>query len=277
MTSPSTILDRMLHVVPRSVRTAMRGRLRFQPFFERLYGIALVGMNYDEGFLLDISGELELLLRLHKTHTKNDPFVIFDVGANVGEYSRAALQVFGDGSKIHAFEPSPDAANRFQTNLGEVSNVSLHPVALSNTDGRAALISDWKGSPVASFHGESTNGHGSSYCDEVTVIRLDRFCAEHGINRIDLLKLDTEGHEHSILLGASALISSEAISGIQFEFGYTNTRSRVFFRDFYELLSPHYNLFRIVKDGLYPVRDPYLHEIFRTANYFARLKQLPPL
>lgn len=280
MALQNTILDRMLKIVPRSIRTAVRGRLRFQPLFERLYGIALVGMNYEEGFLLEISGELDLLARLHAAHAPSErPFVLFDVGANVGKYSRAVLALFGERCLIHAFEPGKRTSARFADDFQNVPNVCLHAVALTDVPGRVTLYFDWNGSPVATLHPTSTEGiyNAKMHSDEVEGVRLDDFCRDHGIPRIDLLKIDAEGHEYRILLGAAELIAADAIDGIQFEFAYNNIYSRVFFRDFYDLLSPRFRLFRLVKDGLYPVANPYPYEIFRTINYYARRKDLPEL
>ncbi len=65
--------------------------------------------------------------------------------------------------------------------------------------------------------------------------------------------MDAEGFELKILKGASGMLAAERIDGIQWEFAYNNVYSRVFFRDFYDLLSPRYHLFRLVKDGLYPL------------------------
>jgi hypothetical protein len=100
---------------------------------------------------------------------------------------------------------------------------------------------------------------------------LDDFCAERGIGRIDLLKIDVEGHELRVLEGARGLLEADAIGFIQFEFNATNIDSRSFFRDFYELLSPRYRLSRIVRDGLYPIGaySP-RHELFvGPVNYLA--------
>lgn len=276
----NTILDRMLKIVPRSLRAAVRGRLRFQPFFERMYGMALVGMNYGEGFLLEISGELDLLARLRAGHSSSErAFVLLDVGANVGHYARAAVDLFGDHCRIHAFEPGKQAAAQFAKDFQGRPNVSLHEIALTDAPGRVTLYSDWNGSPVATLNPASIEGiyNSKSHADEVEGMRLDDFCRNQGIERIDLLKIDVEGHEYRVLLGAAGLIEADAIDGIQFEFAYNNTYSRVFFRDFHELLSPRYHLFRLVKDGLYPVTHPYPYEIFRTINYYARRKDLPSL
>ena len=236
-------------------------------------------MNYEEGFLIEISGELDLLARIHAAHTEGHPCVILDVGANVGHYSQAVLTIFKDRCHVHAFEPSTLAAERFASNIGPDHRVSLHRQALADTAGVAKLYTDSDASPVATLSPESLGGiagHDHAF-EEVQTGTLDGFCHDHLIDRIHLLKMDAEGFELKILKGASGMLAAERIDGIQWEFAYHNVYSRVFFRDFYDLLSPRYHLFRLVKDGLYPLSSAYPYQVFRTVNYYARLKKLPPL
>ena len=274
-----SLLSALLRMCPASVRNSVRGKLSWQPFFERLHHLALVGMNYEEGFLIEISGELDLLARIHAAHTGGNPCVILDVGANVGHYTQAVLTTFGDRCYVHAFEPSARTAERFASNIGPEHRVSLYPQALADTAGVAKLYTDSEASPVATLSPDALGGafgHDQVF-EEVRTETLDGFCCDHRIDRIHLLKMDAEGFEFRILKGASGMLDAERIDGIQWEFAYNNVYSRVFFRDFYDLLSPRYNLFRLVKDGLYPLCSAYPYEVFRTINYYARLKRLPPL
>jgi FkbM family methyltransferase len=205
--------------------------------------------------------------------------VILDVGANVGHYTQAVLGIFGDRCHVHAFEPSTVAAERFASNIGPDDRVCLHRLALADTSGVAKLYAEAGGSPVATMSVDSLGGiygHDQTF-EEVPTGTLDGFCRDNRIDRIHLLKMDAEGFEFKILKGASAMLAAGRIDGIQWEFGYNNVYSRVFFRDFYDLLSPRYHLFRLVKDGLYQLSRAYPYEVFRTVNYYARLKRLPPL
>ena len=69
------------------------------------------------------------------------------------------------------------------------------------------------------------------------------------------------------------MMKSDKIKFIQFEFGGTDIDARIFFWDFYMLLKEKYNLYRIVKDGIYPIPD-YSEdlEIFSYVNFFAEHK-----
>ena len=103
----------------------------------------------------------------------------------------------------------------------------------------------------------------------VPVRTLDDVCEERAIAQIDLLKLDTEGHELSVLAGASRLLETHGITALQFEFGGASIDSRVFLRDIIAALGRDYEVFRIVRDGLEPVHMDERAEIFTYANFVA--------
>jgi hypothetical protein len=66
----------------------------------------------------------------------------------------------------------------------------------------------------------------------------DSYCRERDIQRIDLLKIDTEGAEHKVLAGFDQMLKAEAIDIIQFEFGQANIETHFLLKDFFELLTP---------------------------------------
>jgi FkbM family methyltransferase len=106
--------------------------------------------------------------------------------------------------------------------------------------------------------------------EAVTVTTIDDYCREKRIERIHLLKMDIEGNELRALHGAIDMINSRRIDAIQFEFGGANIDSRTFFRDFWELLSPMYDIKRILQHGLHKI-DHYHGrlELFPYTNYLA--------
>ena len=111
--------------------------------------------------------------------------------------------------------------------------------------------------------------------EEVSVNTLDGFCKKNNISTIDFLKIDVEGNEYKVLLGAQKMIKAGKISFIQFEFGGTDIDARIFFFDFFKLLSGNYNLYRILKNGLWPINHyKETDEIFFTTNYLAVLNDV---
>jgi hypothetical protein len=104
----------------------------------------------------------------------------------------------------------------------------------------------------------------------VDVIDLDTFATEHDIPLIHLLKIDTEGHELEVLKGSLKLLRENRIRAIQFEFNEMNVASRVFAKDFYDLL-PNYRFYRMLRDGLVPLGcySPLWCELFAFQNIVA--------
>jgi hypothetical protein len=66
------------------------------------------------------------------------------------------------------------------------------------------------------------------------------------------------------------MLESGAIAAIQFEFSEGCLDSRIFFKDFFDLLGRQYKLSRILRNGLYPLpRYSARLEIFATSNFLA--------
>jgi FkbM family methyltransferase len=198
---------------------------------------------------------------------------VVDVGANVGNYSSEVLQA-RKNIRVFAFEPHPETFKRLTARLSSTSNFVATNAACGAAPGKF-LLYDHQGDAGTShasllpevierIHGDQSNQH------EVDVIALDHFAADHGISRIDLLKIDTEGTELEVLKGAHNLLREGRIKAIQFEFNEMNIVSRVFLKDFYELI-PNYRFYRLLRHGLGPL-DPYSPlacEVFAFQNIVA--------
>jgi hypothetical protein len=82
--------------------------------------------------------------------------------------------------------------------------------------------------------------------ENVALKTLDDFCAEHNILHIDFLKIDIEGHELICLQGAENMLQSDSIDMIQVELNRCAIASRVFLKDYWDLLSDKYNVYRML-------------------------------
>jgi FkbM family methyltransferase len=147
--------------------------------------------------------------------------VVLDVGANAGIYSLAALAVQSDAT-IHAFEPTPEIANRLRATakLNGLQHLYVHEVAVSRRGGTATL---------KRFRGELGTNEGTNFVSEdgvdadgekVRTVSLDEFCAERSIDNVDLLKVDIQGHEYAALQGAEQLIRTGRIHTIFIELNW---------------------------------------------------------
>jgi FkbM family methyltransferase len=246
-----------------------------QPLFEALYRIGLAGMNFGPSSP-DMSGEANVLRALRDSWRGRELTVI-DAGANSGEWAERAMQIL-DPALLVCIEPSTAARAQLSRRLPAAANLRIEPFALGEKDGGAVLYADEPGSGLASLHQRNLGHLGISFdvASPVRVRRLDDYCREQGITRVDLLKLDVEGCELAALRGAAELLHAAAVRVIQFEFGGTAIDARIHFRDLFDLLNPHFRIHRILRDGLAPIesyreRD----EIFATANYLCVSRGTP--
>jgi FkbM family methyltransferase len=261
----------------RLFRARDEGTCAGQARHEALHKQALRGMNMGTGDDLAASGEAHLLDALGRELLGHAGVVAFDVGANKGDYSARLLQAWGasPGLTVYACEPSPSLHAALALRFPSAGAVRVLPFGLGAREEDRTLHLDAPGSGLGSLYARDLAHRGLALgrTETVRLRTLDDVCAEQRIERIELLKLDVEGHELAVLEGGRRMLDEGRIRRIQFEFGGCHVDARVFLRDFWNLLSPRYAIARVLQDGLQPVeRYNERLEVFVTTNYLATLK-----
>jgi len=125
-----------------------------------------------------------------------------DVGANVGYYSLIGAQAVGAAGHVYAFEPERQVFKYLELNArrNAIPQLTLICKALADTTGSMPFISSALEGGFLSFSSASLAMTGS-----VDTVRLDQFFSDAGWPAIDLIKLDVEGAEGSVLAGMSEL------------------------------------------------------------------------
>lgn len=241
-----------------------------------IYSLALRGLgvyNYDNS---KISGEKWLINNVIKKLGSN--LVIFDVGANIGDYTKEILSASVNAKVVYSFEPHPVTYKTLERNLALFHQVVTVNLALSNESCEMSLFdrADGGGTSHASLSGEifSEVYHVEKSSTSVSVVTLDSFCTQKDISTIDFLKIDVEGYELNVLRGSNAMLSTGKIRVIQFEFTQLNSVVGVFFKDIYYILSKRYDIYRLLPHGLCAIKsyNPTMCEIFGYQNYIAILR-----
>jgi FkbM family methyltransferase len=203
------------------------------------------------------------------------PLVLFDVGANRGDYVQLALKRLAKiPVVIHAFEPSQAAFAELSKRFAERQQIVLDNVALGGEVSERMLHYDVAGSELSSLYPRKIEHHDirMSGSEQVRVETLDVYCSQRGIDWIDLLKLDVEGHELEVLRGGAEMFKRRQIAMVSFEFGGCNVDSRTFLRDFFYFFADHgMSLARVnAFGGLQPIpRYDEALEQFRTTCFVA--------
>ena len=220
------------------------------------------------------SGET-VVFDILRTITDND-LVIFDVGANKGQY---ASEVISSGFRkfhLHCFEPSKKTFDFLQEKHEKNKNITLNNFGLAEVEGKAILYMNAEGSGLASLTERRLDHfkikHGELK-EKIELQTIDNYCNNKKIRKINLLKIDVEGHELDTLKGAEFILEKKGVDFIQFEFGGCNIDTRTYFQDYYYYLKNElgYKIFRILpsKKLLFISRYKESDEKFRTANYLA--------
>ena len=126
--------------------------------------------------------------------------VVYDIGANVGIYTLAASRLVGPRGQVIAFEPLPRNVRLLERHvrLNLCENVRIIPEALCHQNGLARF-------DEAS---DASQGHlASRGALEVKTARLDDVVLDEKLLLPDIMKVDVEGAEADVLLGAERAIS----------------------------------------------------------------------
>lgn len=150
-----------------------------------------------------------------------------DAGANIGYFTGLAASCVGPAGRVLAVEPSTMAFLRLERMVQEnhLRQVTLHHGALGDRSHDAPLYLD-ESRRNNRNHSPSLVAQGDRFALEtVPVTTLDLLAEKHGLGRIDLLKVDVEGHEPALLAGARRLIGEQRIGAIFCEVDEFNLRA----------------------------------------------------
>lgn len=237
----------------------------FYPFWKKLNNLSFYGMNYGvaSGYA-DYSGELFIIKNIKKELRIGAN--IFDIGANVGDWSKFVIDEYKDKDyNLYMFEPSENTFFKLTKNIKPSNNRYFHLMGFGDKHEKLMIYYDSFAQGSASIFKKN-----AKYSEEIEIDTIDNFCNNHDIKVIDFLKMDVQGYELNILNGANEMIKNGNIKFIQFEFDEPNIENRVFFKDFWELLHEKYDIYHSLYNGLIKIKEyNYSLETFSCMNYLA--------
>lgn len=147
--------------------------------------------NLSEQRLLFMPQFLDMRERAILKLQLRDGDVFFDIGANIGVYSLWAASL-GRRVRIESFEPDPQLCDRLRDNIkrNQLAPLTVHEMALSNASGSLRLE-----------RGAVNRGE-NKLADEGIMVRVETLpvvMKQLGLDRVDVIKIDVEGHETSVL------------------------------------------------------------------------------
>jgi FkbM family methyltransferase len=127
---------------------------------------------------------------------------IVDLGANCGQ-AALWLRIRFPDARILSVEPDPRTFAMLRRNVGRDPLITLRQVAITGADGWCRLERE-PGASWGTRVSESADAH-VDHVDHVPAVSLETLLDQHGIERVDLLKVDIEGMEHEALAASPAL------------------------------------------------------------------------
>ncbi|MFZ9376533.1 MAG: FkbM family methyltransferase [Candidatus Fonsibacter ubiquis] len=183
-----------------------------------------------------------------KFKSKNDIDVVFDIGACHALESVEFAKKFSN-AKIFTFEANPISYEVCLENTKDYPSISVINKAVNDYDGvckfypidKEKTITTWEDGNQGASSLYKANGaydHIEKYVQyeiEIPCIRLDTFCKENNINKIDIIWMDLQGAELKALQSLDSLLETVQIIHTELEMNpmYEN---QCLFNDVYEFL-----------------------------------------
>ena len=222
------VLNRGIGIIGRFL-SSFRGHSIFDGVaaISKVFDKAINNVNFD----IKTNGELRVIKLLDMIKPK----CIFDVGANIGDWSNLVSSIYPE-CEVHAFEIVPATFEELKKNV-RATNIKLSNIGLSDKEEMINIhVSSRESTTATSCKIEGMEAHDQYYSSEYQckTIMGFQYVAYNDINAIDFLKIDVEGMDYRVIAGFGEYISN--IKVIQFEYGVFNISSKDLLIDFYRLL-----------------------------------------
>lgn len=224
-------------------------------------------MGIGSGSSVDASGEKVVFSLIESKKP-----IVFDVGANKGQFAQEALKNINAEGVIYSFEPSKNTFMMMKQNIHDDRHQAFN-MGFGKEKGNLKLYYDEMGSGLASLTKRDLAllNIDLNKSEDVEIDTVDNFCEKYEIEMIDLLKIDVEGHELDVLYGSKIMF--DKIKIVMFEFGGCNIDTKTYFRDFYKFFKENnMEIYRITPSGYLHKLNSYKesYEQFRTTNFIAK-------
>ena len=202
---------------------------------------------------------------------------VLDIGANIGYITNLMAFRVGESGRVVGFEPHPEIFKKLKKNVDLIranrkrsGEIKIFQAGLSDKEGIGTLdegeyfnLNQGLSKIVAS------GAAGKEHMKSVKLLKLDESFTF--IDKIDLIKIDVEGHELNVFKGARSFFEQKKITSIIFEENLPRKSKAIeFLRDY------GFNIFHISEDFWGPKLSAYDGEInfplSKTKNFLATLK-----
>lgn len=212
--------------------------------------------------------EKEAILKLTPFFNENP--VIFDVGSNKGSFTDVMLEEFAEECKLYLFEPTLKLLSFTEIKYEYKKNITYVNEALYRFSGMMDFYyfenennelsslfdggEDWKGLPKKT--------------KPVKLNTVDEYCSRNGIDYIDCLKIDCEGVDADVLIGAKNMLASGKIKFALLEYSPHYKRANNTFKSVLDIAKSNgYKVYSYVANNYFEVSPDSFVEDYRFENF----------
>jgi FkbM family methyltransferase len=200
-----------------------------------------MGARLDVPNQISTNGEIPVQASVLNLYDHECPFIVLDIGANVGDWSQPLLDEAHrrrlTNLELHAFEPVPETFRVLSNRLQKhplTNHLHLACTAISSRQRTARMSAYQRLGGTSSLDADPLIPEETNVSVETTT--MDSYCAANAIRRIHLMKSDTEGHDMEVLRGAEGLFDEERIMVCQFEYNHRWVFARHYLKDVFEFV-----------------------------------------
>ncbi len=195
--------------------------------------------------------------------------IVFDVGANVGQFCIHCIEIFED-AKILSFEPVNETYERLQKRTARYSNIQCFNLAFGEIRAKTEIFLQPDSSTNSLAPGVNVKKNANQKSQVVDIDTIDSFCKKHFVSNIDLLKIDTEGFDLSVLKGAKEMLQERKVKFILVEVTFDGNNIQ---NSSYQIISEFLTNFHYKPLGFF---NQTIHKRSTKMNYCDALFYLQP-
>ena len=197
------------------IKLTRRENIKYRFFDHNLY------INNDSSIIYHMVHSTRKIKNLVDNIPYDEIQTVFDVGANNGIFAYFIKRRYPN-SKVYCFEPSPDLIRCIELNVSSFNNVHIIQKAICEVSNRKI---DFYINPLSQQTNSILIDSVTPFCQEnklnkinVEADTLDSFCLSNRIKSIDVLKVDIQGSENSLLKGATHILQNTEIAFFEISF-----------------------------------------------------------
>ena len=153
---------------------------------------------------LEKPGHIEDKILKHLINSQNP--ICFDVGGHKGETIQKYIKLFSQ-SYIYSFEPTKNLYDSLKNYYLKSKNIKIENFAISDFEGESSFYIQ----KYQNFNSLNLLQGGKNIEEKVKVTTLDKYCQKNNIQKIDLLKIDTQGNDTKVLKGAEHILKNTKV------------------------------------------------------------------